>query len=296
MFKSIRTWLIDLVPKRGSGLYSLAWIRLKRNNKAMVGLVFILLIAMAALFAGVLFPEGYDNQNMDTTLLPPSLEHICGTDNLGRDIFTRLVYGARVSFQIGFVTVGVSAVVGVVIGSIAGYFGGIFDMLIMRFLDIFQSIPGLLLAMAIAAALGSGIINAMIAIGITMIPTYARLVRGSILALRDVEYVDAAKAVTASDARILFKHLLPNVLSPVLVTATLNFASSIIVAAMLSFIGLGAQAPLPEWGAMITSSRAYIRDYWWTVSFPGLAIMLTVISFNMFGDGVRDALDPRMKY
>ncbi len=271
-----------------------AWRRLKRNKLAMVGMVIIIIEVFIAILAPVIAPYGFDDQNLDIAFQFPSKAHLMGTDNLGRDIFSRLVYGSRISLRLGLISVAISMSAGIFIGSVAGYYGGKVDNLIMRIMDIFQSIPSMLLAITIAAALGPGMTNAMIAIGIASTPGFARLIRGSILSIRENEYIEAARAITASDGRIIFKHILPNVLSPILVQATLGIAGAIITAAGLSFIGLGAQPPTPEWGAMIAGGRNYIQNYWHLVTFPGLVIMLTVVSFNLLGDGIRDALDPRL--
>ncbi len=280
-------------PKKRS-LWLNMWRRLQRNRRAMVGLGIIVFLVLLAIFAPMIAPYGYDDQNLDDQFLFPSAKHLMGTDNLGRDIFSRVVYGSRISLQLGIISVALSMAGGVVIGSIAGFYGGKLDNLIMRTMDVFQSIPPMLLAITIAASLGPGMTNAMVAIGISRIPGTSRLIRGMILPLRETEYVEAARAITASDARIMFRHILPNVLSPLLVEATIGIAMAIITAASLSFIGLGAQPPIPEWGAMIAGGRNYIQRYWYLVTFPGLAIMLTVVSFNLVGDGIRDALDPRM--
>ncbi len=280
-------------PKKRS-LWLNVWRRLKRNKRAMVGLVIIVMMILVAFLAPLIAPYGLDDQDLDRAFQFPSAKYLMGTDNLGRDIFSRLLYGSRISLQLGLISVSIALVLGGTIGAVSGYYGGKLDNLIMRAMDIFQSIPSMLLAIAIAASLGPGMMNAMVAIGISSIPGYARLIRGSILSIRESEYVEAARAITASDARIIFKHIIPNVMSPMLVQATLGIAGAIITAASLSFIGLGAQPPLPEWGAMIAGGRNYIQKYWHLVTFPGLAIMLTVVSFNLVGDGIRDALDPRL--
>ena len=275
-------------------LWKNAWRRLKRNKRAMFGLYFFIFLVLVAIFAPLLAPDGYDLQDLDKAFLQPSLQHPFGTDNLGRDILSRVMYGSRISLQLGVISVAIAFVVGGAIGAIAGYYGGVADNIIMRVMDIIQSIPNILLAIVIATMLGPGMTNAMIAVGIAAIPGYARIIRGSILSVREMEYIEAARAITAGDGRIILKHIIPNVLSPMLVQATMGIAGAILTAAALSFIGLGAQPPQPEWGAMISAGRNYIRNYWWLVTFPGLAIMLTVVSFNLLGDGIRDALDPRM--
>lgn len=280
-------------PKKRS-LWLNAWVRLKRNKRAMFGLYFFFFLVIVALIAPLLFPEGYDVQIIDDQYLAPSWEHPFGTDNVGRDILARICYGAKISLQLGLISVAISFVVGGIIGAVSGFYGGWVDNIIMRIMDIVQSIPNILLAIVIAATLGPGMANAMIAVGISGVPGYARIIRGSILTVRDMEYIEAARAITAGDGRIIMKHIIPNVLSPMIVQATMGIAGAILTAANLSFIGLGVQPPAPEWGAMISAGRNFIRDYWWMVTFPGLAIMVTVISFNLLGDGIRDALDPRM--
>lgn len=278
-----------------NSLYALALKRLKRNKRAMIGLVFIILIILVAIFAPYIAPYGFDDQDPSAALLAPSWQHICGTDQYGRDILSRLLYGTASSLEIGVVSVAIAASLGVAIGSIAGFFGGKLDMIIMRFLDIFYSVPALLMAIAIAATLGSGMTNAMVAVGISQIPNYARLIRGQILVIRDAEFIEAARLANARNWRIIYRHIVPNCMSPIIVNMTMGFASAILMAAGLSFLGLGAQPPSPEWGAMITAGRNYIRTAWWMATCPGLIIMATVVSFNMLGDGIRDALDPRMK-
>lgn len=271
------------------------WKRLKRNRLAMVGLAIILILVLLACFAEVLFPCGYDAQDIDNSFLEPCLEHPFGTDNLGRDILVRIVYGGRITLTMGIVSVGIGATLGVILGVLAGYYGGYIDNIIMRCMDSFMAIPGLLLAIAIAATLGPSIFNVMIAVGIANVPRFARIVRGPVLAMRGQEYVESAKMINASDFRILFHHVIPNVSAPIIVQCTLSIAGAILNAAGLSFLGLGAQPPSPEWSTMISSARVYIRDYWWIITFPGIFIMLAVFALNVIGDGLRDALDPRLK-
>lgn len=284
-----------LSGKRKNGLYQLAFKRLQRNRRAMVGFVIIIIILFLAIFAPLIAPYGYDQQDPSATLIAPCFKHLCGTDQYGRDIFSRLLFGAKSSLVIGLISVSIAAVLGVIIGAIAGFYGGRTDMIIMRLLDIFSSTPALLLAITISASMGTGMLNAMIAIGISTMPGYARLIRGSILSIRDSEFIEAARLATARNGRIIFKHIIPNCLSPIIVQMTMGFAGAILMAAGMSFLGLGAQPPSPEWGAMITAGRNYLRQAWWLATFPGLAIMLTVVSFNLLGDGIRDALDPRLK-
>lgn len=271
------------------------WIRMRRNKLAMVGLFIILALVIVAIFADQIAPYGFAEQNLQNQFAPPSAEHWFGTDDLGRDIFSRVIYGSRISLKVGFISVSISLVIGVAIGAITGFYGGRVDNILMRFIDILQSIPDILLAIAIMAALGPGLANLMIAVGIAAIPGYARLVRSSVLSIRDMEFVEAAKANGSSDFRIITKHIIPNCLAPIIVQATLGVAYAIINAAGLSFIGLGLEPPTPEWGAMLSGGRSYIRDAVHMTLFPGLAIVTTIFALNVLGDGLRDALDPKLK-
>lgn len=272
-----------------------AWHRIRKNKVAISGMLILIVLILGAVFADQLAPYGYDDQDVMRRFTFPCREFPFGTDNLGRCIYSRILYGARVSLLIGFVATGMGAVGGTILGALAGYYGNKADNAIMRFCDIIQAIPSLLLAIAVAAALGSGLFNMMLAISIAAIPRYARTVRASILTVKDQEFIEAAHAIGASDARIIMKHIFPNCLAPIIVQVTLGVAGSIINAASLSFIGLGVQAPMAEWGSMLSAGRQYIRDYWFVVMIPGLAIMTTILSLNLFGDGLRDALDPKLK-
>jgi len=286
--------ILENIPKKQSQLL-VTWRRLKRSKMAMCGLAIISLLFITAVFADIIAPYPYAQQNLKETFQYPSIKHLFGTDDFGRDIFSRIVYGARISLEVGFLSVGISIIVGGFLGAIAGYYGGKLDQLIMRSMDILLSIPSILLAISIVAALGPALVNLMIAVGISSIPRYARIVHSSVLTIRDYEYVEAARAVGSSDLRIIFKHILPNCLAPLIVQSTLGVATAIIVAAALSFIGLGIQPPVPEWGAMLSGGRSFIRNYWFMTVFPGMAIMITVFGLNLLGDGLRDALDPRLK-
>lgn len=273
------------------------WRRLKRNKMAIVGLVILVGLFLLAIFADVI--ADYDNvvikQNLAQRLQGPSAAHWLGTDEFGRDIFARLVHGTRVSLKVGIVAVGISIVIGGILGAVAGYYGGKLDNIIMRVMDIFLAVPSILLAIAIVSALGPSILNLMLAISISSVPSYARIVRASVLSIRDQEFIEAAKAIGASNTRIIFRHIIPNSLAPVIVQATLGVASAILSTAGLSFIGLGIQPPAPEWGSMLSGGRQYLRYAWWVTTFPGVAIMITILSLNLLGDGLRDALDPRLK-
>lgn len=271
------------------------WRRLVKNKAAMVGLAIIIIMVLCAIFADVIAPYGYDDQDLSQKMQFPSSQHILGTDNFGRDILSRIIYGSRISLQVGLVSVAVSIVVGGIFGAVAAFYGGKTDNVIMRFMDILMAIPGMLLAIAIAAALGPGLGNMMIAIGVGSVPGYARVVRASVLTVRDEEFVEAARSIGASDFRIILRHIIPNALAPIIVQATLGVAGAILSCASLSFLGLGITPPTPEWGAMLSSARQYIRNYWYMATFPGIAIMLTVYALNVLGDGLRDALDPRLK-
>lgn len=269
--------------------------RLMKNKLAVVGLVVIILLILIAIFAPFLAPYGYEEQDLMATYQSPNATHLLGTDNLGRDILSRLIYGSRQSLRIGVLSVAIAATLGITFGSIAGFYGGRLDNVLMRILDIYQSVPAMLLSIALAAALGPGINNAILAIGISTMAEYARLIRAQILTVREREFVEAARAINAGDGRIILKHVLPNAFAPLIVSITMNIGNSILAAATLSFIGLGAQPPLPEWGAMLSAGRSYMRDYGYLVIIPGICIMVSVLAFNLLGDGLRDALDPRMK-
>ncbi len=280
--------------KRYSQLLDI-WKRLRRNHFAMFGLCIIVVLVFSALFADIIAPYPYQEVALDRTYQSMSFEHPMGTDNFGRDIFSRIIYGSRISLQVGFVAVGISGIIGVILGAIAGYYGKWIDLIIMRTTDVALAIPRILLAIAITAALGNNLINVMIAVGISGVPNYVRIVRASFLSLREQEFVEAARASGASDFRIIFLHILPNSLSPLIVQATLGVASAILSTAGLSFIGLGIAPPIPEWGAMLSDGRSYFTQYPHMVMFPGLAIMLTIFALNLLGDGLRDALDPKLK-
>ncbi|MCD8010435.1 MAG: ABC transporter permease [Lachnospiraceae bacterium] len=269
--------------------------RLRRNKVAMAGLFIILFLVVISILAPVIAPYSYETQDLYNTFASPSAEHWFGTDNLGRDIFSRILYGGRYSLTIGVMAVAIASCIGVFIGSLAGFFGGRLDMALMRILDVFQSIPGMMMAIAVSATLGTGMINCIIALSISSIPGYARMMRATLLNIRDMEYVEAAKSVNATTPRIILRHMIPNAMAPTIVQMTMGVASSILVAASLSFVGLGVQPPSPEWGAMLSEGRNYIRDYPHLVIFPGIMIMIAVLSLNMLGDGLRDAMDPRLK-
>ncbi len=271
------------------------WRRLRKNRMAMFGLCVLVLLVFLAIFADVVAPYGYDEQNYSQMLELPSWQHIMGTDNYGRDIFSRIVYGTRISLLIGFISLAISTVVGSILGACAGYFGGASDTIIMRGSDILMAIPRTVLAIAIATTLGPGLVNAMIAVAIGTIPSFTRVVRASTLTVKDQEYVEAARAIGASNFHIIKKYIFPNVLAPIIVQATLGVGTAILLAASLSFLGIGISPPTPEWGSMLSAARSYMRDYWHMVLFPGLAIMITVLALNLFGDGLRDALDPKLK-
>ena len=273
------------------------WKRLCRNKTAVLGLVIVALLTLMAILSPILID--YETQviktNYSGALQAPSADHWFGTDEMGRDILLRVMYGSTVSLSIGVVTVAVSLTVGLILGAAAGYFGGKTDMIIMRIMDIFLAIPGTLLAICIVASLGNSIPNLVIAQAVSSIPTFSRVVRGAVITARDADYVEAARAIGAKDATIIFHEVLPNSLAPIIVQTTLQVASVILSIAGLSFIGLGIPAPRPEWGAMLSGARAYIRDYSYMCLFPGLAIMTTILSLNLLGDGLRDALDPRLR-
>lgn len=273
------------------------WKRLKKNKTSVLGLIIVSIIILLSIASGFIYNYDNDiiNQNISQRLQSPSLEHPFGTDELGRDLLARVIYGSRTSLSIGFIAVAISLVVGGALGAISGFYGGVIDNIIMRVMDIFLAIPGTLFAITIVAALGTSTINLMIALSISSVPSFARIVRSSVMTVRDVEFVEAARAIGANNFRIITQHVIPNSLAPVIVHTTLSVASVILTIAGLSFLGLGVSAPQPEWGAMLSSARTYMREYSYMTLFPGLAIMITILSLNLLGDGLRDALDPRLK-
>jgi len=266
-----------------------------RNRLASVGAVIILLLIFLALIGPKLTPYDPIGLDMEARLRPPSLRHPFGTDDFGRDVLSRVLSGTSISLKVAVIAVSISAVIGTLLGAVSGYYGRWIDEVIMRLMDILFAFPAILLAIAILAALGPGIDNAMIAIGIVYTPIFARITRGSVLIVREEVYVDAATSIGCRDSRILFRHILPNVIAPVIVETTLSLAFAILAEAALSFLGLGTQPPDPSWGRMLSESRGYIQNAPWLGIFPGLAIMFTVMGFNFLGDGLRDALDPQMK-
>jgi len=272
-----------------------AWRTLSKNKLAIVGFIIILFFILVAVFAPLLTEYPYDEGNLVDKNKPPSSEHWFGTDYNGRDVFTRVVFGARISLWVGTFSVLGSIIVGTALGLISGYYGRWIDMLISRIFDVMLAFPSILLAIAIVAILGPSLQNALIAISIINVPTFGRLVRSKVLSLKEEEFIMAARAMGMRDSRIIMNHILPNSLAPIIVTGTLGIATAIIEAAALGFLGLGAQAPEPEWGKMLADSRQYIQKAPWNLIFPGASIMLTVLGFNLIGDGLRDALDPRMK-
>jgi len=275
--------------------------KLFKNRTGLVGLIIIIVFSLAAIFAPLISPHDPNENSLYDQLKPPvwnlegSTKNLLGTDDLGRDMLSRLIYGARVSLTLGIVSVGIAFLCGSLLGAIAGYRKGWPDNLIMRLMDIILAFPHILLAIVIVAYLGPGLRNAMMAIGIINIPRFARIVRASVMDEYEKDYVTAAKAVGSSNRRIIFNAIFPNCLAPIIVQASLGFGAAILDAAGLSFLGLGAQPPLSEWGAMIAQGRAMILRAWWVMTFPGIAILLAVLGFNLLGDGLRDALDPRLR-
>lgn len=269
--------------------------RFGRNRAAVFGLVIIVLLAICAIFPAQISGPDYTSINLSQKFLSPSSEHILGTDELGRDMFTRIVWGCRISLAIGVLAILFSTVIGVSIGCVAGFYSGVTDNVLMRLMDILMAVPNLLLGISIVAALGNSIMNLVFAIGLGAMPAFARVTRSSVITIRDQEYIEAARATGASDLRLMYKYILPNAMAPIIVQISMGIATAILSVSGLSFIGLGVPAPTPEWGSMLSTGRSFIRDYWHVITFPGLAIMLTVFAFNLFGDGLRDALDPRLK-
>lgn len=280
---------------RKEGQFAQVMHRLRKNKIAMAGLYIILLLIAASLLSPLLMPYDYTEMNMTSMYAKPSFSHLFGCDELGRDIFSRLLYGSRASLSMGILATLAATVAGVIIGSVVGYFGGWIDNIIMRLLDIIQAIPGMLLAIAISAALGSGFFNTIMALSIGGVPMTVRLLRGSILTIRNQEYIEAAEKINCSRLRIMLVHILPNSVAPLIVSVTMGIGNTILMAASLSYIGLGIQPPMPEWGAMLSAGKAVITKYPHLCIFPGLCIMIVVLAFNMLGDGLRDAMDPKLK-
>ncbi len=286
----------EKIKKRKSNSGFRVFIRkMLKRKEAVAGAAILIILAVLALLAPWISRYPYDAMDIKQAFSPPSAEHIFGTDHLGRDMLSRIMYGGRFSLSVGIVSVSISAAGGMIFGSIAGYFGGKADNLIMRFMDVFNAIPQVLLAVCISAALGTGFFKTVFAVGIGGIPNFSRVIRANILSVRQLDYVEAATSINCSNPRIIFKHVVPNALTPFLVQCTLAMANGLIVAATLSYIGLGVQPPLPEWGAMLSDARNYIRQYPYLMVCPGIFIMITVLSFNLIGDAVRDALDPKLK-
>ena len=265
------------------------------NQTAVFGLVIIFLLVIFALFPSQLSHADYTVQDLANRYSGPSAEHWLGTDELGRDMYTRIVWGCRTSLTIGLASVAIACAIGVTLGTLAGYFGGVLDNVLMRIVDILMAVPNLLLGISIVAALGNSITVLVFAIALGNIAAFSRVTRSSVITVRDTEYVEAARATGASDGRIMWKYVLPNALAPIIVQVTTSLAGSILNISGLSFVGLGVPAPTPEWGSMLSNARTIMRDYPLQIMFPGIAIMLTVFAFNLFGDGLRDALDPRLK-
>lgn len=297
---SIRSSLKNFKTERESQFRELSRIfyTLVRSPLSMIGLILVSLFLVVALIGPWIITHPEDIRgavHMDQKLKPPSQSHPFGTDEVGRDLYSRVIMGTRLSLQIGLIIIFVAMGIGVPLGILAGYSGGWVNQVIMRFTDIFLSVPGLLLALAIVGALGPGIKNAMVALSIVWWPGYVRLIQAKTLALREESFIEAARSIGASKLRIIFSHILPNCTSPIIVKASMDMGMAILFAANLGFIGVGAQPPTPEWGAMISTGRNYLPDFWWMATFPGLAILITVLGFNLLGDGLRDILDPQSR-
>lgn len=271
------------------------WSALTENTAAIVGLVIIVVLVLVALFGPLIMPFDPNFSDMTKSFQQPNAQHWFGTDQLGRDIFSRIIAGARISLTVGLSAVAIALTIGIVLGSIAGYFGGKLDTVIMRVMDMMLAIPSILLAIAFMAAMGKGIDKAVIAIGLVSIPEYARIVRGNILSVKENDYVQAARVIGSRDSRIIFKHILPNVLSSIVVRATLGISTAVLDTSALGFLGLGVQPPAAEWGDMLGRARGFIFTAPYTLIFPGIAITITVLAFNLLGDGLRDALDPKSR-
>lgn len=286
---------MTVYSEKRQSLWLETWHRLRKNKAAVLGLVILVFLLFVAIFADVIAPFDFKTQDLNAVFVKPNATHWFGTDNFGRDIFSRVVYGSRISLQIGFIAVGIALFIGGFIGAVSGYFGGIFDILFMRLVDVMLAVPTILLAISIVAVLGPGITNLMIAVGVSSVPSYARIVRANVMSIKQMQYIEAARAMGSTNFRIILKHVIPNTLAPVIVQSTIGVAGAILSAAGLGFIGLGIQPPNPEWGSMLNAGRHFIRDYPHLTTYPGLAIMITILSLNLLGDGLRDVLDPKLK-
>ena len=289
---------VDLTPGKKKVSYSpwkLAVLRLWNNKLSVIGLIVVLLMILIVLLAPIIATHEPTEMIYEDVLQAPSSEHLFGTDDLGRDIFSRVIWGGRESIRVGFLGVTIAIVGALILGVTTGYAGGWADMITQRIIEIFLAFPAILLLLSIVAALGPNLTTVLIALGISSIPAYTRLVRGSVLSVKNSEYITSARVIGAKDTRIMWKHVLPNMLGPILVYATLGLGSAIMTTAGLSYIGLGAQPPSPEWGAMLNYGRTYLRTAWWMSIYPGLAVSIIVLAINVFGDGLRDALDPKTR-
>ncbi len=282
------------VKKNSAG--AAVFLRVVKNPMAIVGIVLVLLLCLGAILAPLLSNYSPSKVDMPSAFMSPSLKHLAGTDDLGRDIFTRLLYGSKYSIMLGVASVLAALIIGVILGSVSGYFGGQVDNIIMRILDVIQSMPSMLFAIIISAVLGAGFIQTIIALGVATVPGMARMMRANILSVREMEYIEAARSIKCSNVRIIMKHVIPNAMSPMIVTTASHISANILMATGLSYIGLGVQPPTPEWGAMLTAGRNYITTAPYMVLFPGLFICLFTLGFNLFGDALRDALDPTLKH
>lgn len=280
--------------RSSSGLLLEVWRRFKKNRLSVIALALLLIIIFIAIFAPFLTPYEYDKQDLSNALSGPTSEHVLGTDNYGRDMYTRIIYGGRTSLFIAIAVVGISSGLGCLFGAVAGYFKKL-DNLIMRLVDVLAGIPSMLLAIALAASFGSGLRNLILALGISYAPACIRIVRASVMGIREQDFVEAATGIGAGNTRIIFRHIMPNALSPIIVQSTMNVSRAIISSSTLSFLGLGVQSPTSEWGSMLAVGRAYIQQYPHMILIPGIAIFITTYALNLFGDGLRDALDPRLK-
>jgi peptide/nickel transport system permease protein len=291
--KGVPVATIEPLGKQRRRTDGLLW-RLTRNRMLLFWGGVLLALVLMAVFAPIVAPHDPIKQSADL-LKPPSREYLFGTDELGRDVLSRIIFGARISLTVGLIAVGIAGSVGTVVGLVSGFFGGLVDAITMRIIDVLMAFPGIILAILIMATLGASLVNVMIAVGISAIPWYARTVRGATLAVRENDYIFSARALGATPRHIMFRHVLPNVIGPVVVLATVGIAGAILAISGLSYLGLGAKPPSPEWGAMLSQSRVYLRKAWWITTFPGLAIMVSVFSINLIGDALRDALDPQLR-